>query len=75
MSGIRAAIDIGGIFTNVSAYDPATGVSQAAKTPSTPADLATRVLSGLAGVAPDLGEVASCSQGTTAGLNAFPRFR
>jgi N-methylhydantoinase A/oxoprolinase/acetone carboxylase beta subunit len=73
MSGIRVAIDIGGIFTDVSAYDPATGALRAAKTPSTPADLAARVLSGLAGVAPDLAEVASYSQGTTAGLNAFPR--
>lgn len=71
MASLRIAIDIGGTFTDVSAYDPATEAYRTAKTPSTPGDLAAGVLAGLAGVAPNLADAASCVHGTTVGLNAF----
>jgi N-methylhydantoinase A len=71
MTELRIAIDIGGTFTDVSAYDVVTGEYRTAKTPSTPGDLAAGVLDALGSIAPDLAEVASCVHGTTVGLNAF----
>src|ERR1700730_8782515 len=70
---LRVGIDTGGTFTDVVAYDEATGRLTVTKTPSTPADPAAGLLAGLrkaltlAGTAPEA--VAAVSHGTTIATN------
>jgi N-methylhydantoinase A len=68
---LRVALDIGGTFTDIVAYDIDTGIYTAGKASSTPGDLSRGVLNALATIN---AEPALCSftvHGTTQGLNAF----
>lgn len=71
MTRYRAAIDIGGTFTDAIAYDEASGEYRAGKTSTTPADLSEAVLGALHSVIEDTDEIGFCVHGTTQGLNAF----
>lgn len=67
----RCAVDIGGTFTDVVAFDPATGLLEFGKTLSTPHDLIEGVLRGIdvTGVAPE--EIAMMVHGSTVVVNAL----
>ena len=77
MRTLRIGIDTGGTFTDVVAFDEATGRVVTTKTPSTPADPADGFMAGidkvldLLGIAPErAGEhLASVSHGTTVATN------
>jgi N-methylhydantoinase A len=70
---IRIGIDTGGTFTDVVAFDEATGELTVTKTPSTPADPAQGFITGLEKMLALLGTgmdaVASVSHGTTIATN------
>ena len=70
---IRIGIDTGGTFTDVVAFDEATGELTVTKTPSTPADPAEGFMAGLekmlALLGTDMDAVASVSHGTTIATN------
>lgn len=67
----RAAMDIGGTFTDFIVIDGAQGRTLTGKTSTTPEDPERGVLDGLAGVVSDLSQVGFVVHGTTVGLNAF----
>ncbi|MFD7733818.1 hydantoinase/oxoprolinase family protein [Kitasatospora phosalacinea] len=67
----RVAMDIGGTFTDVVAYDESSGDYLAAKAPTTPGDLAEGVFASLGRVVEDPAEIAFFVHGTTQGLNAL----
>ena len=70
---LRVGIDTGGTFTDVVAYDEATGQLAVTKTPTTPADPSIGFVDGLAKVLDQLGatgsDVAALSHGTTIATN------
>jgi N-methylhydantoinase A len=70
---IRIGVDTGGTFTDVVAFDAATGELVATKTPSTPADPADGFLVGIRKVLDRVGagpaDVVSVSHGTTVATN------
>ncbi|WP_148572664.1 hydantoinase/oxoprolinase family protein [Nocardioides caldifontis] len=74
---IRIGIDTGGTFTDVVAFDEATGATTTTKTPSTPADPADGFMTGIAKVLGLMGldgpraaeHIASVSHGTTVATN------
>ncbi len=74
-----AGVDIGGTFTDVVAYDPATGRLRVTKVPSTPDDLVDGFLAGLDAVCKDLdvspGAVTQLGHGTTIATNAILEHR
>lgn len=67
----RVAMDIGGTFTDVVAYDESSGAFTAAKAPTTPGDLAEGVFGSLARVVRSPGDISFFVHGTTQGLNAL----
>ena len=67
----RVAMDIGGTFTDVVAYDEGSGTFTAAKAPTTPGDLAEGVFGSLARVVDSPGDISFFVHGTTQGLNAL----
>ncbi|MFB6876111.1 hydantoinase/oxoprolinase family protein [Streptomyces sp. NPDC056323] len=67
----RVAMDIGGTFTDVVAYDETRGTFEAAKTPTTPGDLAEGVFSSLGRAVDDPADISFFVHGTTQGLNAL----
>lgn len=69
--GYRVSMDIGGTFTDVVAYDQATGAYAAAKSSTTPHDLTEGVFGALGAVGADPADIAFTVHGTTQGLNAF----
>jgi len=75
MRHIRIGIDTGGTFTDVVAFDEATGTLTTTKTPSTPADPAEGFMAGvdkiLTSIGASGGEVVSVSHGTTVATNAL----
>src|SRR6266536_2654567 len=48
MGSRQVGVDVGGTFTDVVGFDPASGALDVAKVPSTPADQADAVVAGLA---------------------------
>jgi N-methylhydantoinase A len=70
---LRVGIDTGGTFTDVVAYDEASGELAVTKTPTTPADPSIGFIDGLAKVLAQLGAdasaVAAVSHGTTIATN------
>jgi N-methylhydantoinase A len=68
-------VDVGGTFTDFHASDDATGAYHVAKTPSTPANPAEAILTGLVALCDQydipLGEITRLSHGTTVGTNAL----
>jgi N-methylhydantoinase A len=71
VTGTRIAVDIGGTFTDVVAFDPAAGRYRSAKVLTTPEDRSVAVIRGMAAVTERPTDVASMVHGTTTGLNAF----
>ncbi|MEU4086227.1 hydantoinase/oxoprolinase family protein [Streptomyces aureus] len=67
----RVAMDIGGTFTDVVAYDEARGTYFAAKAPTTPGDLAEGVFASLGRAVADPSAISFFVHGTTQGLNAL----
>ncbi len=71
----RVGVDIGGTFTDLVVYNPATGALTFGKTLTTPADPAQAITSGLAETLPRAGatlaEVAQIIHGTTLVTNAI----
>jgi N-methylhydantoinase A len=64
-------MDIGGTFTDVVAYDEATGGYVAGKSSTTPADLTEGIFAALEQVIPSPSDISFTVHGTTQGLNAF----
>lgn len=78
MRKYRAAVDVGGTFTDVCVFDTESTQTTVAKVPSTPADPMRAVIDGVAAAGVELAEVALFSHGTTVATNAlitrqFPR--
>jgi N-methylhydantoinase A len=72
MSGVlRVAVDIGGTFTDVVAYDEATGRVWAAKASTTPANFADGVLASMAAASISPAAIAAFVHGTTVVINAI----
>lgn len=71
MSRFRVAMDIGGTFTDVVAYDEESGRYTAGKSATTPADLTDGVLSALTAIEAHPELCSFAVHGTTQGLNAF----
>jgi N-methylhydantoinase A len=67
----RAAMDIGGTFTDFVVVDEAEEQTSSGKVPSTPDNLVRGVLEGLRQVVPQAVDVGFLVHGTTVGLNAF----
>ncbi|MGW3564184.1 hydantoinase/oxoprolinase family protein [Streptomyces sp. NPDC000941] len=67
----RVAMDIGGTFTDVVAYDETRGTYVAAKAPTTPGDLAEGVFAALGRAVADPAAISFFVHGTTQGLNAL----
>ena len=68
---IRAAVDVGGTFTDVVAYDDASGATVVGKTLSTPADLTDGIFAGFGSALVDPAEVAALVHGSTLVINAL----
>ena len=71
MPRYRAAMDIGGTFTDFVVIDDREQTTVTGKTSTTPAHPEQGVLSGLEQTVPDAGELSFVVHGTTVGLNAF----
>jgi N-methylhydantoinase A len=71
MSRFRVAMDIGGTFTDLVAYDEETGRYTAGKSSTTPADLTEGVLNALTAIEAPPELCSFAVHGTTQGLNAF----
>ncbi|UKY54761.1 hydantoinase/oxoprolinase family protein [Streptomyces inhibens] len=67
----RVAMDIGGTFTDVVAYDEDRGTFHASKAPTTPGDLAEGVFSALSLEVDSPQHISFFVHGTTQGLNAL----
>jgi len=72
---LRLAVDVGGTFTDVTLFDPATGRMLSAKAPTTPEDRAIGVLDAIHVALESAGEsaarVAEVVHGSTTGTNAL----
>lgn len=71
MARYRAAMDIGGTFTDFVVVDDEAGETITTKVSTTPADPARGVLDGLSQLIDDPRELGFAVHGTTVGLNAF----
>jgi len=71
MARYRAAMDIGGTFTDFVVIDDREQSTVTGKTSTTPAHPEQGVLTGLEQTVPDAGELSFVVHGTTVGLNAF----
>jgi N-methylhydantoinase A len=69
LRSLSVAVDIGGTFTDILAFDPATGQIHQAKCLSTPPNFATGVLDGVHKAKLDLGTVESFVHGSTVAIN------
>jgi N-methylhydantoinase A len=71
----RLALDTGGTFTDVVAFDDATGTVHATKTPTTPTDPSVGFMEGIRKIAQKaqfaLSDVSSVAHGTTVATNAL----
>src|SRR5438477_7944689 len=75
MAPYRLALDTGGTFTDVVAFDEASGAVHTTKTPSTPHDPSVGFMAGIHKIARQaafsLDQVSSVSHGTTVATNAL----
>src|SRR5437763_4766916 len=75
MAPYRLALDTGGTFTDVVAFDEASGLIHTTKTPSTPNDPSLGFMAGIHKIARQaafsLDQVSSVSHGTTVATNAL----
>jgi len=72
---LRLATDIGGTFTDLVAFDGATGTPTVAKASTTPADLPTGVIDAVRAANIELADVAELVHGTTVVINALTERR
>jgi N-methylhydantoinase A len=72
---VRVAVDIGGTFTDVVAFDEATGTVWEAKASTTPGDFAEGVIASIHAGNIDAAAVAACIHGTTVVINAITQRR
>ncbi|MEH7829335.1 hydantoinase/oxoprolinase family protein [Gemmobacter denitrificans] len=70
MAGLVAGVDVGGTFTDLVIFDPATGGVRLAKVPTTLDNQAFGVLAGFEAAGADLRDVALVVHGTTTTTNA-----
>jgi N-methylhydantoinase A len=70
-SGAVVGVDVGGTFTDVVLFDPASGALGVTKVLSTPANQADGVMAGLKAVLPDLSRMARFVHGTTVSTNVL----
>ena len=71
MAGVRVGVDVGGTFTDLVAYDVASGEMRSRKVPTVPANPADGVVEGLGAITRDRGPCASLAHGTTIITNAI----
>ena len=71
MTGKLIGVDVGGTFTDIFAFDPATGEASVAKTPSTLDDQSRGFVAGVSSLEPDFARIATVVHGTTTGTNAL----
>ncbi len=75
MAPFRLALDTGGTFTDVVAFDEQTGAVHSTKTPTTPADPSIGFMAGIHKIATqaqfELTQVSSIAHGTTVATNAL----
>ena len=64
-------VDVGGTFTDILAFDEASGTVRVAKTPSTRGDQSAGFLEGILSVTDELSAVATIIHGTTVATNAL----
>jgi N-methylhydantoinase A len=73
-SAVRVAVDIGGTFTDLHLHDPATGITLAWKTPSTPQDPSIGLIRGLTEICEiakiPVGKIGLILHGSTIATNA-----
>ncbi len=73
--GWLIGVDVGGTFTDLFAFDPATGVTRVHKVPSTPADPSRAIVAGLVGLRDskgvDIKGMERFAHGTTVATNAL----
>lgn len=70
-AGPSVGVDVGGTFTDLVLFDPASGRLTVTKVPSTPANQAEGVMRGLHELLPDLDRIARLVHGTTVSTNAL----
>ena len=70
MGGLRVGVDVGGTFTDIVVFDPATNSLRLAKTPTTPANPVEGIVEGLS-ASVDLYRVDVLVHATTIGTNTF----
>ena len=68
---LRFAVDIGGTFTDVTAFDPATNQLQLGKSLTTPPELIDGVIESITTSGADIGEASSLIHGSTIAINAL----
>jgi N-methylhydantoinase A len=68
---MRLAVDIGGTFTDVSAFDETNGSVTLGKALSTPSNLVDGIMSAIQGARVNVAEVASIVHGSTVVINAL----
>jgi N-methylhydantoinase A len=71
MAQYQVAVDVGGTFTDLVAFDIKGRAVRLAKVPSTPPDFYSGVVSAIEQITPDFSDVELFVHGTTAHLNAF----
>src|SRR5690348_8041092 len=72
---IRAAVDIGGTFTDVVVYDEDAQATTVGKTLSTPADLITGILDGFTATGVPVADLRMIVHGSTVVINALTERR
>jgi N-methylhydantoinase A len=70
-TGRLLGIDTGGTFTDLVAYDPATGAIVTYKTPSVPSSPGQALLDAIGGATIPMGEIGGLVHGTTVATNAL----
>jgi len=69
--GVRLAADIGGTFTDVAAFDPATGRVRIGKAPTTPRGLVDGITAAASGAGTGFADATMFLHGTTVAVNAI----
>jgi N-methylhydantoinase A len=68
---MRLAVDIGGTFTDVTAFDDASGRVTLGKALTTPSDLVDGIMSAISGAGASVADATSIVHGSTMVINAL----